>query len=133
MGNRLAAFVILAVVSFPALAQQKTNSLNFQVTDFKVEAERFAVKGRGLVKLAKPDLKEKIIAVRLHYVLRLKKDAFTYSGTTGASITNGVGLVELFAAVPEAVATAIREQDDYVILKWELEGWYFMNPGTVSD
>jgi hypothetical protein len=118
---------------FQAQAQPKSAPVSFQISEFKAVPERFSLSGRGLLKVARPDFRDKIIAVRLRYALRLKNEPFVHNSTSWVVITNGVGLLEVNAFLPEVVLNSIKTEKDYPIFEWSVDGWFRMNPGTVGD
>jgi hypothetical protein len=131
MGLLMAACAL--VLCSAVQAQPKSAPLlKFQITDFKFEAQKYAVTGRGLVRLTRPDFKDKIVSVRLKYVVRLKKDPSVFESSTGATLVDGVGLVEVYFTMPELLTAAVRDGNDYLIVEWSVAGWSLLNPGTIE-
>jgi len=105
----------------------------FQVSEFKITVEKYSLLGRGIVRVDAAELKNRAVALRLRYALRLKRESFVYTSSAWVVMKDGAGLLEITAFVPEAIASMIREEKDYPMIDWSVEGWIFMNPGTISN
>jgi hypothetical protein len=128
-------FVIVTTLALPAFGQASEKPaalLGFQITEFKSVVEKYSLQGRGMVRHQSPEFRNRIVGVRLRYVLRLRNEPYTYSSTVWVVLTNGAGLVEVNAFVPDAILNTLRTEKDYAVFEWSVDGWFFMNPGKVT-
>jgi len=128
-------FVIGVSLATPALCQSPEKpppTLGFQITEFKSVVEKYSLLGRGMVRHQSPEFRNRIVGVRLRYVLRLKNEPYTHNSTVWVVLTNGAGLVEVNAFLPEAILNTLRTEKDYPVFEWSVDGWFFMNPGKVT-
>lgn len=132
----LVAAGILVLPSTDAQPADRTGGrqgpLSFQISEFKSVIEKYSLLGRGVIRLSGDDFRDRIIGVRVRYILRLRNEPFSYSSTVWVVLNNGVGFVEVNAFLPEVVLSTLRAEKDYPVFDWNADGWFFMNPAKIS-
>jgi hypothetical protein len=127
------ALCLFAWTAFGVAAEAKPKAaLAFEISDFHTSLEKYKLVAHGLVRVTDPRFKDRILALRVNYTVRVSQTNYVESDVTLVVIKDGAGLMKFTVFPPDPVIQILEAKKDNPQFEWSAQGWYPLEPATIK-